>query len=345
MPRARGVRITRYAPLLVAGLVVFLLCGCSDSNRSSGASSPSSTTSRRHRAASRDTSTTAPRDSAPTLGQRYEPSLPGARPEGAAAVAGGRLYVVGGYDAGRKSTNDVFVFDDERWQSGPPLPIALNHPGAAALGGRVYVVGGFTTDGETNRAFVLKRDSRVWQDIAPIHHARGALALVAFAGRLYAIGGRDRSAEIAVPEVYDPRANAWADLAPMPDARDHLAGYVDSGKICVAGGRTPRTSRRIDCFDPATGKWSRSATLPLSTSGAAAAVMNRTTVVAGGERVGETSIVAAVQMLHAGKWQDVPMLAPRHGTAFARYHGRFWVCGGATAPGFAAVATCTSFGR
>jgi hypothetical protein len=72
--------------------------------------------------------------------------------------------------------------------------------------------------------------------------------------------------------------------------------------------------------------------------------MNGTTVVAGGESAGETSIVAFVQMLQAGRWQNMPMLVPRHGTAYARYRGRLWMCGGATKPGYAAVATCTSLG-
>src|SRR5262249_59938276 len=103
-----------------------------------------------------ETTTTAANKPARTLGQRYEADLPVARQEGAAAVAGARLYVIGGYDSARNSTKDVFVFDGTRWRSGPALPIALNHPGAAAVGGRVYVVGGFTADGATDRAFVLK---------------------------------------------------------------------------------------------------------------------------------------------------------------------------------------------
>jgi hypothetical protein len=67
-------------------------------------------------------------------------------------------------------------------------------------------------------------------------------------------------------------------------------------------------------------------------------------VVAGGESAGETNIVPTVQMLRDGAWLNMPMLVPRHGTAFARYAGRLWLCGGATAPGYAAVATCTSIG-
>ena len=330
--------------MLAAALVVTALCSCSSSSKSSGHTTPTSAASNgRHRGVSGATTTTTVQQ-ARTLGQRYEPSLPVARQEGAAAAAGARLYVVGGYDSTRDSTNDVFVFDGTRWESGPSLPIALNHPGAAAIGGRVYVVGGFTPGGATDRAFVLKPHATAWQEIAPLHHVRGALALVAFEHHLYAIGGRDGSVEVAMSEVYDPRTDLWSDLSPMSAARNHLAGYVDARDICVAGGRTPLTSSGIDCIDPATGRWRLSATLPTPTSGAAAAVLGKTTVVAGGESAGETSIVDAVQLLDAGKWQHVPMLVPRHGTAFARYRGRLWLCGGATAPGYAAVATCTSLG-
>ena len=66
------------------------------------------------------------------------------------------------------------------------------------------------------------------------------------------------------------------------------------------------------------------------------------TIVAGGEPADETHIVDAVQKLRAGAWSSTPMLVPRHGAAFAVYRGRMWACGGATAPGFQAVATCTS---
>ena len=91
-----------------------------------------------------------------------------------------------------------------------------------------------------------------------------------------------------------------------------------------------------------TATWAHRTTLPTATSGAAATVSNGVTVVAGGEPAGETSIVGVIQELRAGVWSTVPMLVPRHGTAFAVYQGRLWMCGGATAPGFQAVATCTS---
>jgi hypothetical protein len=85
--------------------------------------------------------------------------------------------------------------------------------------------------------------------------------------------------------------------------------------------------------------------LPVPTSGAAAGIVDRMTIVAGGEPSGETRITDVVQMFGAHRWTTEPMLVPRHGTAFARYRGRLWMCGGATAPGFHAVADCTSIGQ
>jgi hypothetical protein len=128
----------------------------------------------------------------------------------------------------------------------------------------------------------------------------------------------------------------------MPAPRNHVGGYVDGALACVAGGRTPETSAAIDCLDPVTSTWQRRAALPIGTSGAAASVVGGVTLVAGGEPAGETSIVGVIQSLRQGTWTSTPMLVPRHGTAFAIFRGRMWMCGGATAPGFHAVADCTS---
>ena len=82
----------------------------------------------------------------------------------------------------------------------------------------------------------------------------------------------------------------------------------------------------------------------MATSGAAAATIDGVTLVAGGEPSTETRLVDVVQRNAAKTWTTEPMLVPRHGTAFAVYRGRLWMCGGATAPGFHAVPTCTSVG-
>ena len=278
------------------------------------------------------------------LKQRYETALPEAIQEAAATTAGDRLYVLGGYDIARNSSDRAFVFDGTSWHRAPALPVAVNHPGAATVGAAVYLAGGFTPGGATNRAFVLARGATQWRELAPMHHARGALALLALGGRLYAIGGRDHSAQLAPTEMYDPSNGRWSDTVVMPEPRNHLSGYADGGEACVAGGRTPQSSAAIDCLDVGNAQWRPRAVLPTATSGAAAAVLAGATIVAGGEPANETRLVPVVQILRDSAWTTMPMLVPRHGTAFAMFRGRLWMCGGATTPGFHAVPTCISLG-
>ncbi len=339
----RGVR-TGWSALALIGVGVVVLGACSSGGEDVATPGVASTNRRATRPTSAGPtiptgSTRAPSPAAP---QREEPGLPRAIQEAAATAVADRLYVLGGYDTMRNSSAATFVFDGSAWASGPTLPIRVNHPGAATINSDVYVAGGFTASGATNRVFVLASGAAAWREVAPMQRARGALSLVAVGQRLYAIGGRDASVEIAVPEVYEPRSNTWTDAATMPHPRNHLAAFVDGVLVCVAGGRTPATSGAIDCLDTGSGTWQSSGVLPVPTSGAAATFTRGVTIVAGGEPSGETSITGVVQRLAANRWTTEPMLVPRHGTAFAVYHGRLWMCGGATAAGFHAVSSCTS---
>jgi Kelch motif protein len=274
--------------------------------------------------------------------QRNEASLPVAIQEAAAAATPSRLYVAGGYDTGRNSSSAVFVFNGSTWANGPALPIAMNHPGAAAIGDDVYVAGGFNSGSATNRVFVLSHGAATWRELAPMKRPRGALALLGIGGRLYAVGGLDGTTQVAFPEVYDPTKATWSDLPSMPHPRNHVGGYVNGSLACVAGGREPSTNATIDCFDTTTLTWRSPILIPTATSGAAAVVLNGLTVVAGGEPSNETTVFGDVQERRAGAWTTQPMLTPRHGTGFAIFEHRLWMCGGATAPGFHAVSTCTS---
>src|SRR2546422_11737973 len=53
--------------------------------------------------------------------QRMEQSLPAPVEETAAAAAGGKLYVMGGFNAAGASLNVVYVFDGTSWMSGRVL--------------------------------------------------------------------------------------------------------------------------------------------------------------------------------------------------------------------------------
>src|SRR6202011_1508677 len=78
----------------------------------------------------------------PPPAQRMEKPLPVALEEAAAATAGGKLYVMGGFDAAGNSLRTVWVFDGTSWTAGPRLPLGLDHTSAATLNDHVYVAGG-----------------------------------------------------------------------------------------------------------------------------------------------------------------------------------------------------------
>ena len=122
-----------------------------------------------------------------------------------------------------------------------------------------------------------------------MHHARGALALLAVGGRLYAIGGRDRSAQIAPVETYDPAAAQWRELAVMP-RRAITSPGTSTARSCAspAAARRTRARRSTASIRPPRRGRCR-ATLPTATSGAAAAVLDGVTIVAGGEPAAETA--------------------------------------------------------
>ncbi len=172
--------------------------------------------------------------------------MPVAVEEAAAATAGGKLYVIGGFDAAGNSLQTVWVFDGSAWSAGPGLQLGLDHSSAAVMDDHVYVAGGHYFGRDSARVFRL--DGGSWTELASMHHARGGHALLAAAGRLYAIGGNTASANVLPAEVYDPGSNAWSDLPPLPTPRNHVSGFVFGANVCVAGGRSPATTR-VDCFN------------------------------------------------------------------------------------------------
>lgn len=271
-----------------------------------------------------------------------ERALPVALEESAAASAGGKLYVIGGFDAAGNSLRSVWVFDGKAWSAGPRLPLGLDHTSAAELGGHVYVAGGHTFGRDS--ALVFRLDGASWTRIAALHHPRGGHTLLSLSNHLYVLGGNSATANVAPAEIYDPQTASWRDLPPMPDPRNHVSGFVLGSDVCAAGGRSPSTAR-VDCYDPVSTRWVRFPNLPMPTSGAGAATLaDGGVVVLGGQDAQETRLVNQVAWLNGSKtWRTAgAMLVPRHGFELAMFNGRAWACGGGSAPGLYPVATCTS---
>jgi Kelch motif protein len=276
--------------------------------------------------------------------QRAEPSLPALVEETAAAAGGGRLYVMGGFNAAGASLRTVYVFDGERWSAGPRLPLPLDHAAAATIDDRVYVAGGHSNGTDSARLFRL--DGNGWTALASMHFARGGHALVAVSGKLYVLGGNTSRANVAAIESYDPSTNRWTVLGSLPQPRNHVMGFPIGAAACVAGGRTP-TSARVDCFNTPPRMLFRLGDLPAATSGGGAITFpSGEAIVLGGEDASEGRMIDQVAFYSTGgAWRaSQKMLAPRHGFELALFNGRAWACGGGSAPGLHPVATCTSLG-
>jgi len=276
--------------------------------------------------------------------QRPEPALPAPVEETAAAAAGGKLYVMGGFNAAGASLSSVYIFDGTSWTSGPRLPVAVDHPSAATLNGFVYIAGGHSNGRDSARFFRLDDDH--WTELASMHFARGGHALVAAGEKLYAIGGNTSRADAGTTESFDPRTGAWSAISPMPDPRNHVSGFGTEQAACVAGGRSP-TTPRVDCLLTSTATWSHTiGDMPRPASGGGAVSFpNGDVIVMGGEDASETRIIDQLAFLRGDIWiSSQKMLSPRHGFQLAVLGDRAWACGGGSAPGLHPVATCTSVG-
>jgi N-acetylneuraminic acid mutarotase len=271
-----------------------------------------------------------------------EASLPVALEESAAAAAGGKLFVIGGFDAAGNSLRTVWEFDGTAWTAGPRLPLGLDHTSAATFNDHVYVAGGHSFGRDSPRLFRL--DGTSWTELAQMPHARGGHTLLAAGGRLYAIGGNTVSGDVVAADVYDPQLDVWSDLPVFPAPRNHVSGFVFGANVCAAGGRAPATAR-VDCYNFESSAWVQFPDLPRPTSGAGATTLDDgSSVILGGQDAQETRINDQFARLpEPGGWtSQPPMLVPRHGFELAMFQGRAWACGGGSLPGLHPVATCTS---
>jgi N-acetylneuraminic acid mutarotase len=105
--------------------------------------------------------------------------LPAQRLDASGAEVAGKVYVVGGKDAGGRRS-DLFAFDpvSGTWDTSlPPLPgVAVENPAAVAWRGALYVFGGSTAafSGSVRTAYRFDPASRAWTQLAPMRVGRAA---------------------------------------------------------------------------------------------------------------------------------------------------------------------------
>lgn len=270
-------------------------------------------------------------------------TLPTARGETAAAVAGGRLYVMGGLTGlGLEATDEATAYDPSRdeWQAIASLPAARHHAAAAGLDGLVFVSGGGGAGGEPQAATLWSYDpaADAWTELAPMPESRFGHRMVTLDGMLYVVGGVGDTGRVL---SYDVATDAWSTGAEMPAPRDHLAAVVADREIWAIGGRVSgQIQARVDIYDPATDQWRSGPPLPEATSGASEGVLGDVILLSGGEDPGQDGrVIDAHWQLdtslgQAAAWQPlVPPPLAVHGAHGAVIDGRFVIAGGASRQG------------
>lgn len=267
-------------------------------------------------------------------------ALPTARQEIAHAVLEGKIYVPGGIDVLRNSSNLVEVFDPATnfWNTAAPMPIQLHHTGAAAVNGKLYILGGYVGSSFSATTSVYEYDpgANSWAAKQSMSQPRGAHAAVAFQEKIYVFGGIIGSRPSGSAEVFDPAENTWQSLAGMPTAREHVAAATIDSLIYVVGGRNGiNNNNRLEAYSPASNRWFELSPMPTARSGLAAAAVRGRLYVFGGEIPGVFQEVEEYDP-DIEKWQQVnPMPTPRHGIGAAVVADSIFIIGGADREGFA----------
>ncbi len=198
------------------------------------------------------------------------------------AVAGGRIYVIGGYmQAGLNVWHPVatvYAYDPETdaWNERAPMPTPRGALSVAELGGKLYAIGGYDRTANSAAVEVYDPARNSWAALAPLPTPRDHLAAASLSGKLYAIGGRlngDYRRNLSVTEVYDPVTDRWSRAADLPTARSGITASELGGKIYVFGGEGGEgTFRENEAYDPAGDSWRAMLPLPTARHGLGSAV-------------------------------------------------------------------------
>ena len=189
--------------------------------------------------------------------------VPTKRGSPVAAVAGDKIYVIGGATTppGSKETvvhptrphvsvATVEEYDPatNTWRQRTSMPTPRNHATAGVVNGKIYVIGGrvggaFITSGSSNADVVEEYDpaTDAWgSPRAKMPSARSAMASSVYGGRIYVTGGEGQNAQMMYTfrslEAYDPASNSWSVLPSMPVSRHGLAGAVVGNRLHMVSG-------------------------------------------------------------------------------------------------------------
>ena len=123
----------------------------------------------------------------------------------AAAVANGKIYVIGGDNGSFLGTVEVNDPDTDTWSNGASLPTPRRYLSASTIAGRIYAIGGEDGTGFLDVVEVYDPGTDTWfaSDSMLTARAEHGAAVVSDT-KLYAIGGTNGS-DLNVNKEFNPR--------------------------------------------------------------------------------------------------------------------------------------------
>jgi non-specific serine/threonine protein kinase len=271
-------------------------------------------------------------------------AAPSERTEVTAAVAGDRIYLVGGFrrDGGTVATVEVYDPSADRWEAGPDLPIAVNHAMAATADGAVHVFGGYLAGNRPSTA-AFRFESGSWRRLADLPEGRAAGTAVALGDTVYVAGGIAPGGGLARNMlVYNVAGDRWSTAPGPPTPREHLGGAGFDGLLYTVGGRTREAGNltAFETFNPSSGRWSTLPDLPTRRGGLAAAATCAGQIVAVGGEAEETFEEAESYDVTTKNWRALPpMPTPRHGLGVVVVGRTLYTLSGGPQPGLHVAGT------
>ena len=296
------------------------------------------------------------------------PDLPIRLQEIYPAVLDETIYVVGGLSPDEPPgpigiSDRVFALAPgaTRWSERARLPIATHHPNVIAIGGRLYAVGGFNASqgsgwSMTRAVQIYDPQRNRWNRGPDMPLPFGETVMGLINGQLHVVTGRRPSgarnrdwsdhADTNAHILLDPATGHWSSAMPAPTARNSATSAVLDDRLHVIGGRTVSggNTNAHEVYDPADNRWTRLAPLPqpsagpLGAGGLAAAVLDGTIYVFGGEWFDSAGGGVYAQVWaydsDADQWDEIGFMpTPRHGLGAVVSNGRIYTIAGASRAG------------
>lgn len=277
------------------------------------------------------------------------PEMPTPRTEVTSAIIGNEIYVIGGFEEGRITSNVVEIFNvmNNTWRIGYPLPVPLHHAVAIGFEENIYVFGGYT-DGwiAVDTTYIFNTKDEVWKKGQNMPRVKAAFTAQVINKKIFTIGGASTIFEdgrrvevvLGINEYFDLETGIWQEVMSMPTPREHLASAKIDGKIFVFGGRSLTLNSNTDItevYDSFSNTWSQKASMNLKRGGIAGASINEKVFVFGGETNERTFHETEEYNPEKNKWQFIEsMPTARHGLTAASISGKIFVIGGGPQPGY-----------